>query len=95
MTKYMNKKYIKPSIVVEKALLMPMMETASVMGDINKGNKDDFTVNAKGGNIWFDEEEEELRELLERRTLTCAVASGITMPSISVSIIRRRICFID
>ena len=56
---YMNKKYIKPSIVVEKALLMPMMETASVMGEINKGNKDDFTVNAKGGNIWFDEEEEE------------------------------------
>ena len=59
MTKYMNKKYIKPSIVVEKALLMPMMETASVMGDINKGNKGDFTVNAKGGNIWFNEEEEE------------------------------------
>ena len=59
MTKYMNKKYIKPSIVVEKALLMPMMETASVMGEINQGNKGDFTVNAKGGNIWFDEEEEE------------------------------------
>lgn len=56
---YMNKKYIKPSIVVEKALLMPMMETASVMGEINQGNKGDFTVNAKGGNIWFDEEEEE------------------------------------
>ena len=45
--------------------------------------------------FFFDEEEDELRELLERRTLTCAVVSGITMPSMSVSMIRRRICFID
>ena len=52
----MNKKYIKPSIVVEKALLKTLMETVSIKGDINKA--DDFTINAKSGNVWDDEEDE-------------------------------------
>lgn len=58
MTKYksMNKKYIKPSIVVEATLLKAVMETVSVKGDIDDSNKGDFQVNAKG-NIWDDEEE--------------------------------------
>ncbi len=52
----MNKKYIKPSIVVEATLLKAVMETVSVKGDIDDSNKNDFQINAKG-NIWDDEEE--------------------------------------
>jgi len=52
----MNKKYIKPSIIVEKALLNTLMETVSIKGDIDDGSG--FTVNAKDGNVWDDEEEE-------------------------------------
>ena len=55
----MKKKYIKPSIVVEAALLNTLMDTISVpvKGDIDKA--DDFTVNAKQGTTtWCDEEEE-------------------------------------
>ena len=59
MIKYMNKKYIKPSIVVEKALLTTLMEEVSVLGGINKNNKGDFTINSKEGNLWFDEDDEE------------------------------------
>lgn len=53
----MKKKYIKPSIVVEEALLNTLMETVSIKGDIDRA--DDFTVNAKGGNVWFDDEDGE------------------------------------
>lgn len=59
MIKYMNKKYIKPSIVVEKALLTALMETASVLGEISKDEKGNFTINSKEGNLWFDEDDEE------------------------------------
>lgn len=59
MIKYMNKKYIKPSIVVEKALLTTLMEEVSVLGGINKNNKGDFTINSKEGNLWFDEDDSE------------------------------------
>lgn len=52
----MNKKYIKPSIVVEATLLKTLMETVSVKGEIDDAS--DYTVNAKDGNIWDDEEEE-------------------------------------
>ena len=52
----MNKKYIKPLIVVEKAQLKALMETVSVKGDIDDGSN--FSVDAKGGNIWDDEDEE-------------------------------------
>ena len=53
----MNKKYIKPSIVVEKALLKTLMETVSIKGDIDDGSG--FTVNSKdNGNVWDNEEEE-------------------------------------
>ena len=53
----MNKKYIKPSIVVEATLLKALMETISVpvKGEIN--DPSDYTVNAKDGNVWDDEEE--------------------------------------
>ena len=57
MTKYMNKKYIKPSIVVEATQLKTLMETVSVRGEINDSNRNDFTINAKGGSLWDDEEE--------------------------------------
>ncbi len=59
MIKYMNKKYIKPSIVVEKALLTALMETASVLGEISKDEKGNFTINSKEGNLWFDEDDDE------------------------------------
>ncbi|MBO4482182.1 MAG: hypothetical protein J5735_00020 [Prevotella sp.] len=52
----MNKKYIKPSIVVEATLLKAFMETVSVKGEIN--DPSGYTVNAKDGNVWDDEEEE-------------------------------------
>jgi hypothetical protein len=52
----MNKKYIKPSIIVEKAQLKTLMETVSIKGDIDDASS--FTVNAKGGNVWDDEDEE-------------------------------------
>ena len=52
----MNKKYIKPSIIVEKAQLKALMETVSVKGDIDDASS--FTVNGKGGNVWDDEEDE-------------------------------------
>jgi hypothetical protein len=55
----MNKKYIKPSIVVEKALLTALMETASVLGEISKDEKGNFTINSKEGNLWFDEDDDE------------------------------------
>lgn len=54
----MKKIYIKPSIVVEAAMLNTLMETVSVEGEINNGNKNDFTVNAKGG-FWIDDDEDE------------------------------------
>jgi len=54
----MNKKYIKPSIVVEATLLKTIMETVSVAGQINDSDRNDFTINSKGGNVWDDEEEE-------------------------------------
>ena len=54
---YMNKKYIKPSIVVEATQLKTLMETVSVRGEINDSNRNDFTINAKGGSLWDDEEE--------------------------------------
>ena len=56
----MNKKYIKPSIVVEATLLKTLMLDVSVKGEI----KDDgiggsgYTINAKDGNVWEDDEEE-------------------------------------
>ncbi len=52
----MNKKYIKPTIVVEATLLKAFMETVSVKGEINDSS--DYTINAKEGNVWDDEEEE-------------------------------------
>jgi hypothetical protein len=52
----MNKKYIKPTIVVEATLLKAFMETVSVKGEIN--DPSDYTINAKEGNVWDDEEEE-------------------------------------
>ena len=52
----MNKKYIKPSIIVEKAQFKALMETVSIKGDIDDGSN--FAVDAKGGNIWDDEDEE-------------------------------------
>ena len=52
----MNKKNIKPSIIVEKAQLKTLMETVSIKGDIDDVSS--FTVNAKGGNVWDDEDEE-------------------------------------
>ena len=52
----MNKKYIKPSIVVEATLLKTLMETVSVKGEIDDAS--DYTVNAKDGNVWDDEEDE-------------------------------------
>ena len=52
----MNKKYIKPSIVVEAALLKTLMVTVSVEGEIN--DPSGYTINAKDGNVWDDEEEE-------------------------------------
>jgi len=52
----MNKKYIKPSIVVEAALLNTLMEQVSVKGEIN--DPSGYTVNAKDGNVWDDDEEE-------------------------------------
>ena len=53
----MNKKYIKPSIVVEATRLNTLMETVSVpvQGEIN--DPSDYTVNAKEGYAWDDEEE--------------------------------------
>lgn len=51
----MNKKYIKPSIVVEAAQLKTLMLDVSVKGEIDG---DGYTVNAKDGNVWDDEEEE-------------------------------------
>ena len=51
----MTKKYIKPSIVVEATLLKAFMETVSVKGEIN--DPSGYTVNAKDGDIWDDEEE--------------------------------------
>ena len=51
----MNKKYIKPSIVVEAALLKTLMLDVSVKGEIDGSN---YTVNAKDGNVWDNEEEE-------------------------------------
>ena len=53
----MNKKYIKPSIVVEATLLKTLMETISVpvQGEID--DPTNYTVNAKDGHMWDDEEE--------------------------------------
>ena len=56
LDKYMNKKYIKPSIIVEKAQLKTLMETVSVKGDIDDASS--FTVNGKGGDVGDDEEDE-------------------------------------
>ena len=54
----MNKKYIKPLIVVEKAQLKALMETVSVKGDIDDGSN--FSVDAKQGTTtWYDEEDED------------------------------------
>lgn len=52
----MNKKYIKPSIVVEATLLKAVMETVSVIGDMDDSNKNNFQIDAKG-TVWSDEEE--------------------------------------
>ncbi|MDO4957721.1 MAG: hypothetical protein Q4E68_00505 [Prevotellaceae bacterium] len=52
----MNKKYIKPSIVVEATLLKAVMETVSVIGDMDDSNKNNFQIDAKGTS-WDDEEE--------------------------------------
>ena len=54
----MNKKYIKPSIVIEKAQLKTLMETVSIQGQINNGDVNNITINGKGGNVWDDEEDE-------------------------------------
>ena len=53
----MKKIYIKPSIVVETALLNTLMDTVSVpvKGDTEDGTS--YTVNAKG-TVWDDEEDE-------------------------------------
>ena len=51
----MNKKYIKPSIVVEATLLKTFMETVSVKGEIDDASN--YSINAKDGDIWDDEEE--------------------------------------
>ena len=42
----MNKKYIKPSIVVEATLLKTIMETVSVAGQINDSDRNGFTIMA-------------------------------------------------
>ena len=52
----MNKKYIKPSIVVEATLLKALMWDVSIRGKIDDASN--YTVNAKDGNVWDDEEEE-------------------------------------
>jgi hypothetical protein len=51
----MNKKYIKPSIVVEATLLKTLMLDVSVKGEIDGPG---YTINAKDGNVWDDDEEE-------------------------------------
>ncbi len=51
----MNKKYIKPSIVVEATLLKTLMLDVSVRGEIDGTG---YTINAKDGNVWDDEDEE-------------------------------------
>ena len=52
----MNKKYIKPTIVVEATLLNTFMETVSVKGEIN--DPSGYTINAKDCIVWDDEEED-------------------------------------
>lgn len=54
---YMKKIYIKPSIVVETALLNALMDNISVpvRGDINDASN--YTVGAKG-TVWDDDEDE-------------------------------------
>lgn len=53
----MKKIYIKPLIVVEAAMLNTLMETVSVDGEINTGNKGNYTIDAKG-TVWDDCEDE-------------------------------------
>ena len=52
----MNKKYIKPSIVVEATLLKTLMLDVSVNAEIDGSG---YTVNAKDGNVWDNDNEEE------------------------------------
>ena len=51
----MNRIYIKPSIKVMAIMSRTLLETVSVKGEIN--DPSGYTVNAKDGNVWDDEEE--------------------------------------